>query len=298
MHEKRSRPPGSGGRLGELLAVSEGSESVRIEAEPGIGQPRGPDGGGSQRLGWFRSIDDQRLHGEDADSRVEDLAAPVGVGKVAHRLLERHADTPRHHVEQSIDEFDRAGVALGVSRQRHGSNPTESIRRCPAVAQRESEFEMLFLEDHGIAEHALEQAAPRVGAMSRERLPDGGAARLRDAQDGDRTDSAAEVMESIVGLVRKDAPFGLDPAGRQPAGAREEHPEIGVADDGHQERIDCVEGADAVHLDAVHRLHVLGQRHEYISPPGTSVAARWRPALARCRERSQSMRHLHGAIKS
>ena len=117
VHEERSGPPGSGGHLGELPTVSEGCEGVRIEAEPGFGQPGGPDGGGSERLCRFRPVDDQRLHGEDADSGVVDLAAPVGVRKVAQRLLKRHADTPRHHVEQSVDEFDRAGVvAVGVSR--------------------------------------------------------------------------------------------------------------------------------------------------------------------------------------
>jgi hypothetical protein len=83
-------------------------------------------------------------------------------------------------------------------------------------------------------------------------------------------------MEAVVGLVREDALRWLDPAGRQPTCARQEHPQIGVADHRHQERIDLVERRDAEHLDTIHRFDALGQCHACMAPRGG-----WSPMVLR-----------------
>ena len=110
-----------------------------------------------------------------------------------------------------------------------------------------------LLEDQLVAGHVLVEIA-LDGRVVRQVACKGLPARCRVAalhkQAGDRAGVDVVLGDFVVGVVREERRLGVDAAGRQPAGARDEEPVVGAADDAHEKGRHPVIVTDAVILFA------------------------------------------------
>ena len=257
VEQERPGTPGPQRRTNEVPALPGPLRRPGIHAEPGLDRTGGPHRGGPQCFGRLRSVDDPGLEGEDPYPRSGHLASPVGVGQIAHLLLQRQVDAPRHDPEEPVDDVDRNHRIRSAIVEGHGADPAETIRRRPPIPDHQPQPDVLFLEDHGVAEQALEHAASHRRARCGEWFPERRRLATGDRHHRDRPDPAPGQVQPVVGLVWKEAVRRLDPACGEPARAGQEHPQIGTADDRHEKRIHLVDGRNPVHLDPVHQLDAI-----------------------------------------
>ena len=114
-----------------------------------------------------------------------------------------------------------------------------------------------LLEHQAVAGGVLVEIAFDGGSSARRprrRVPRAGTpARPVDADQGHRAGVVMGVMELVHGQVGEQAAVGIHPPGGQPAAGGDEHPQVGVAGQAHQEGVHAMIGRDPVeHLFAIH----------------------------------------------
>jgi hypothetical protein len=251
-------------RARQGLAAAERGHGVQRQAHLRLAEAVAPDDVRPQLLGCLRPVGD--LRGQRVDSQPR-LAIEVGplvcVHEATRLLVEGQRGAPGQDVAQAVEQLDRDGTAAQVL-ERGGAHQPQFVAPGPAVAERETEAVVDLLEDEPVAEHVLVQVAldPRVLSRVRgERFPhDRCTARAPHAQQRDRAGVVVAVVQPVHRLVGEERAVRVPPAcGQTPAG-RDEHPEVRVARDAHQEWAHPI-----VRRDPVVRLSI--QRHEPAGGP-------------------------------
>jgi hypothetical protein len=107
-----------------------------------------------------------------------------------------------------------------------------------------------FLENEAIADDVFVKITLDSGVLIMDRgkrLPeDLSSWCLFDPKQGQGTGVMMGVVELVHGLVREQASIGIDAAGGESTARGDEHPQVGIAGNTHQERSQPMEGGDSV----------------------------------------------------
>ena len=221
----------------------ERTDRCRVEQHASL-EPGGPGDGGPEHLLRFGAVRDRCLQRVDrqADRRVDELVALVGVGQVAEPLIHRRLEAARQQIADPVQDVepDRVGPVVGHGRRPH---EPEVVGRLPSVDDGQAERGVMLLEQHGVAHHGLGDGAldPSVGRGG-ERPPQ----LAVDADPGHRARRSRRRVQAVVRHVREERSAGVTPAGGERSARRDEHPPVAVADHAHQERRHAVDVDDPV----------------------------------------------------
>ena len=157
-------------------------------------------------------------------------------------------DARRQQVPQAVDgDQGEGGVTGGL--ELAVSDETVALRGRPALAKDEAEVLVgLFKPDAVTLDAFVEAAGDGMVAarVRRKRLPQDDARGGGHSKRRDRTDHAGAIVNPVHGLIGEECGVGIPSPGRQRPPARNEHPQIGTADQIDQERRQVLRPVDPV----------------------------------------------------
>ena len=235
---------GVGRAAGEEAVVGVGRKG-----DAGFGPALGPHDGGEEGLHRDGAVDDAGGKGEDGEgSAGNGLGGFIGVGEAGVFVLEALGDAGDHEIADAVEDADGGVVAAQVFDFNEADQPV-FIGGGPAAAEGDTEGGVDFLEPDTIAfETLVDVALDRVvaGAVGGERFPKNGLVAAFAENGGAAAGVGGGVVDAVNGLVGEEGVVGVGAAGAERAVAGEEKPDVGAADDVHEEHRHAVDIRDAV----------------------------------------------------
>ncbi len=234
-----SAASGQDGFAGHGVSAAKRLHRLQGQVDPGIREPGAPDGVGPEDLGGLGAVGDLGGEGEYGEPgfRIA-VRPPVGVDQGTRLLVEGERRPPGEDVSQAVEEGDGHRLPAEVLQGR-GPHPAELVAARPPVPEEKSQVQVQLLEHDPVPDGALVEGPlhPEPAVPSgRQGFPeDLGFTLPPHPEQGDRSGVKRPVVELVHRLVGEEASVRVHPPGGEPPPGGDEHPEVGVGGDAHEE---------------------------------------------------------------